>query len=124
MSKRSLITYLYYNFQKVGLVSSQIEFSQKYLFKAMYYYKNTVKMGRDLPLNAAIDCLIQVRKKLKILREKRSEIGIINDDKIVVLEDAENKLWEYLRVKYRVADIVEEVETIYDHEDYYGVMIT
>lgn len=124
MSKRSLITYLYYNFQKVGLVSSKNEFSQKYLLKSMHYYKNTVKIGRDLPLNAAIDCLIQVRKRLKKFREKRSEIGSINDDKIVVLEDAEIKLWEYLRVKYRVADIVEEVETIYDQEDYYGVMIT
>jgi hypothetical protein len=124
MQKKLLSNYLFDNFKKVNLINSQHEFSLNFLFKCKnYYYNNTVVSKRDLPLNAAIDCLIQVRKKLKKLKEQKSEVGPINDDKIVVLEDAEIKLQEYLRIRFRVAEIVEEIETIYDHEDYYGVII-
>ena len=123
MQKKLLLNYLYDNFLKVNLVISQSHFSEIFLMKSKTYYYHNYKMKRDLPLNAAIDCLIQVRKKLKKLKEQKSEVGPINDDKIVVLEDAEIKLQEYLRIRFRVAEIVEEIETIYDHEDYYGVII-
>lgn len=124
MSKKSLITYLYDNFFKVGLVVSKNDFSKIFLLKGQTYFWDNTRNNRDLPLNGAIDCLIQVRKRLKKYRKKRPEVGPINDDKISILEDAEIKLQEYLRVRFRVAEIVEEVETIYDHNDFYGVMIT
>lgn len=123
MPKKSLLNYIYDNFKQVNLVDSQGHFSEVFLLKVKGYYAHNLKMKRDLPLNGAIDCLIQVRKRLKKYKAQKSEIGAINDDKIVVLEDAEIKLQEYLRVRFRVAEIVEEVETIYDHQDYYGVII-
>lgn len=123
MQKKLLLNYLYDNFLKVNLVVSKNHFSEIFLLKSKTYYHDHIKLQRDLPLNGAIDCLIQVRKKIKKLKGQRSEVGPINDDKIVILEDAEIKLQEYLRIRFRVAEIVEEVETIYDHEDFYGVMI-
>lgn len=123
MPKKLLINYLYDNFNKVNLVYSQSHFAEIFLLKSKHYYYSNVHLGRDLPLNGAIDCLIQVRKRLKKYKAQKSEIGGINDDKIIVLEDAEIKLQEYLRVRFRVAEIVEEIETIYDHADYYGVII-
>jgi len=122
--KQYIVHYLFNNFIDIGLVSSADEFSLNYCGTYRGYYHQTKSKNFDLTIYVAVDCLINVRRYIKKFKKLRDTIGSLNDDKIMVLEDAEEKLCEYLRVKYRVAEIVEETSTIYDDDDFYGVVIT
>jgi hypothetical protein len=121
--KKRLMYYLAENFIKHGIVSSGNDFSVNILGKVQNYYRNVKSMDGDLSVSCAIDALINVRKLLRKYRALQKTLGEINDEKIDVLEDAEERLSEYLLVKYRIKEIAEEVSTIYDDADYYGVMV-
>jgi hypothetical protein len=121
--KKRLIYYLAENFIKHGIVTSGNDFSINILGKVEHYYRNVKYSDGDLSVSCAIESLINVRKLLRKYRALQKTVGSINDEKIVVLEDAEEKLSEFLLVKYRIKEIAEEVSTIYDDADYYGVMI-
>jgi hypothetical protein len=121
--KQRLMYYLAQNFLDVGLVTSTNDFSQIYLGKSKSYYGQQKRQNLDLSIDASVNFLIFVRKHLKKYKETNNTFGGIHDDKIYVLEEAEVKLKEYLRTKFRVAEIVEEVETIYDDNDFYGIII-
>lgn len=121
--KKRLMYYLAENFIKYGIVSSGNDFSVNILGKAENYYRVQKRADGDLTITSGVDALINVRKLLRKYKTLQKTFGSINDEKIMVLEDAEDRIVEYLRVKYRVKEIVEEVETIYDQNDYYGVMV-
>lgn len=121
--KKRLMYYLAENFVKHGIVSSRNDFSVNILGKAENYYRVQKRADGDLTITSGVDALINVRKLLRKYRALQKNLGSVNDEKIMVLEDAEEKISEYLLVKYRVKEIAEEVETIYDQSDYYGVMV-
>lgn len=121
--KKRLMYYLAENFIKHGIVSSGNDFSVNILGKTQNYYRNVKSLDGDLSVSCAIESLINVRKLLRKYRALQKTLGEINDEKIDVLEDAEERLSEYLLVKYRIKEIAEEVSTIYDDADYYGVMV-
>jgi hypothetical protein len=121
--KKRLMYYLAEMFIKHGIVKNGGDFSIKILGKAENYYRVQKRANGDLSIISGVNALINVRKLLHKYKALQKSVGSINDEKIILLEDAEEKISEYLLVKYRVKEIAEEIETIYDNDDYYGVMV-
>jgi hypothetical protein len=107
-----------------GIVNSSTEFSINICGKYKDYYGNSKLKKFDLTLETAINSIYNIKKLIRKYEKQNPTLGYIHSEKIEVLKHCEEKLREYLRVRFRVAEIVEEVSTIYDDEaDFYGIVI-
>lgn len=123
-SKLTLMSYIFHKFIESGLTTSGQKFSVNYLGMFKTYYDRMLLINVDFSINAAINCLINVRKNLKKLKQNSVTFGGIYDDKIKVLEEAEVKIRKYLRDKFKVAEIVEDNDEPEDDDDkFYGIVI-
>lgn len=78
--KKRLMYYLAENFLEVGLVSSTNDFSQSYLGKSKSYYGQQKRQNLDLSIDASVNFLIFVRKRLKKYKETNNAFGGIHDE--------------------------------------------
>lgn len=121
--KQRIMVYLAENLINAGIISSTNDFSRDILFKSVNYYSNQKNDGYDLSFDATMNAIYNVLKLKRKYEAQNPKLGYIHNEKIDVLKDCEEKLREYLRVRFRVAEIVEEISTIYDDEDFYGIII-
>jgi hypothetical protein len=122
--KQHLIHYLFHNLIDVGIISNGNEYSTKILGKNSAYYYVQKKDNYDLTFESTMNAIIAILKLIRKYEKQNPTLGYIHSEKIEVLKHCETKLREYLRVRFRVAEIVEEVSTIYDDEaDFYGIVI-
>ena len=121
--KQKILHYVFQNLINAGLVSGSNEFSLKFCDSYRDYYSYTKFKDSDLTLEVAINLIYNINKIKRKLEKQNPKLGYIHTEKIDVLKDCEEKLREYLRVRFRVAEIVEEISTIYDDEDFYGIII-
>lgn len=121
--KQHLIHYLFHNLIDAGIITSGNEYSTNILGKSATYYHVQKMDNYDLTFESTMNAIIAILKLKRKYEAQNPKLGYIHTEKITVLEHCETKLREYLRVKYRVAEIVEEVSTIYDDSDFYGIII-
>lgn len=121
--KQHLIHYLFHNLIDAGIITSGNEYSTNILGKSATYYHVQKMDNYDLTFESTMNAIIAILKLKRKYEAQNPKLGYIHTEKITVLEHCEEKLREYLRVKYRVAEIVEEVSTIYDDSDFYGIII-
>jgi hypothetical protein len=121
--KQIMLHYIYHNLTDAGIITSGIDYSTRILNKSESYYYSVGIKKYDLSLESTINAIYNIRKIKRKYEAQNPSIGYIHTDKITTLENCEEKLREYLRIRFRVAEIVDEVSTIYDDADYYGIVI-
>jgi len=126
-SKQRLMVHLAEKFLHDGVVSSRIEFSEKYLGMTFRYYTTQRIYNNDLTIKVSINFLTNVRKNLKKYKEINNSFAGIHDDIIKSLEYADEKLLEYIRSKFKILDIIvednDDSNVIHHNDGFYGVII-
>lgn len=126
-SKQRLMVHLAEKFLHDGVVSSRIEFSEKYLGMTFRYYTTQRIYNNDLTIKVSINFLTNVRKNLKKYKEINNSFAGIHDDIIKSLEYADEKLLEYIRSKFKILDIIvednDDSNVIHNNDGFYGVII-
>lgn len=129
----NIMQYLYTNMFEHNIVNNTVQFSLNICGKYKDYHAVTKLNKADLNLDTTINCILNIRKLLKIYNAQNSKLGYIHSEKITCLEECEEKLFHYLRTKFRVKDIVDPDDPDYINEnddpdddnytDYYPVII-
>ena len=92
-----LLNYIYLKLRSANQVRSATEFSTFWCNKNANWYAYQNYMGNDFSLGAAINCLSKLRQEMASQKHRGTTQQI---------QELENLLVEFLRLKHRVADIV------------------
>jgi len=130
--EKTILHEIYIKLTENDVVVNSLDFSTKICGKYRQYYINSKRYNYDLTIETTINCVINIRKLLRIYKEQNSSLGFIHSEKITSLAECEEILNNYLRVKFRVKEIIDPNDPDYydenndgydDNDGYYPIII-